>query len=538
MFPKKPYGSGYGPPPTATYGPPTTTYGPPTTGDYGYDFSARSPPPPGSYYMEESPQLFYKWSSPPGLVKVLEVLVLVLCVAIFACVASTLAWEYGYGFGYGSGVFGNGLGGYYGSGYYGGGVNYGYGYGGYYGGATNPRTANGFMIAMAVLCFLAQLGLLVASLSKASGSRSRRFYLVVLVASAVLALVMLVASIVYVVGVNPQAQMSGGGYYYSPLLAMCSQVYAGGTVLNQYLYHYCTVDPQEAVAIACGFLIVLLLCLICVFAHQTRSKIWKYGKPNIYWDKIPSSPEGPDVEEWVSPGNLGILGNFGIFGICRIHPALFNGSGGVGESWEFWGILGFLGSVGSILPLFNGSGGVGESQDFGNFGVFWDFWEWDLSQPFSWIDPPSPSEPQDRDPKPPARRGRRGRRPAEPEESRQSQCSQCSQYDTEPTTAPESGDEHDGDSQEWHRLYPPVSSPSSRRRYKEDFALGLRRYKELCAQLDALGQQLAQLEQQLEQLPEDSAQYQALAEEYNRLKDLKWFVIPGTIPGAITSNSQ
>ncbi|NXD46301.1 OCLN protein, partial [Copsychus sechellarum] len=299
MFPKKPYdspASGYGPP-TATYGPPTATYGPPT-GDYGYDFGARSPPP-GSYYIEDAPQLFYKWSSPPGLVKVLEVLVILLCVAIFACVASTLAWEYGYGYGYGSGVFGNGLGGFYGSGYYGSGVNYGYGYGGYYGGVTNPRTANGFMIAMAVLCFLAQLGLLVASLSKASGSRSRRFYLVVLVVCAVLALVMLVATIVYVVGVNPQAQMSGGGYYYSPLLAMCSQVYAGGAVLNQYLYHYCTVDPQEAVAIACGFLIVLLLCLICLFAHKTRSKIWKYGKPNIYWDKITAGPEGPDVEEWV-----------------------------------------------------------------------------------------------------------------------------------------------------------------------------------------------------------------------------------------------
>ncbi|KAM7023900.1 occludin [Acridotheres tristis] len=480
MFAKKPDGSAYGPPPTATYGPPTATYGPPTatygpptTGDYGYDFSGRSPPPPGSYYMEESPQLFYKWSSPPGLVKVLGVLVLVLCVAIFACVASTLAWEYGYGFGYGGGVFGNGPGGFYGSGYYGSGVNYGYGYGGYYGGATNPRTANGFMIAVAVLCFLAQLGLLVASLSKASGSRSRRFYLVVLVASAVLALVMLVASIVYVVGVNPQAQMSGGGYYYSPLLAMCSQVYAGGTVLNQYLYHYCTVDPQEAVAIACGFLIVLLLCLICVFAHQTRSKIWKYGKPNIYWDKIPSSPEGPDVEEWVK----------NVSGVPDEAATV-----AYSEKSE---------TPGAVPPY----SPPAYSEPPKNC------WK---------SDPPSPSEPQDRDPKPPARRGRRGRRAAEPEESRQSQCSQCSQYDTE------SGDEHDGDSHQWHRLYPPLSSPSSRRRYKEDFALGLRRYKELCAQLDALGQQLAQLEQQLEQLPEDSAQYQALAEEYNRLKDLKW----------------
>ncbi|NXO85422.1 OCLN protein, partial [Sitta europaea] len=288
MFPKKPYDS-----PASAYGPPPAAFGPPA-GDFGYDFSARSPPP-GSYYMEDSPQLFYKWSSPPGLVRALEVATMLLCVAIFACVASTLAWDY-YGYG---GVFGNGLGGFYGPGYYGSGVNYGYGYGGYYGsGVTNPRAANGFMIAMAVLCFLAQLGLLVASLSKSSGARSRRFYLLVLVASAVLALLMLVASIVYVVGVNPQAQMSGG-YYYSPLLAMCNQVYAGGAVLNQYLYHYCTVDPQEAVAIACGFLAVLLLCLICVFAHKTRSKIWKYGKPNIYWDKIPTSPEGPDVEEWV-----------------------------------------------------------------------------------------------------------------------------------------------------------------------------------------------------------------------------------------------
>ncbi|XP_056368344.1 LOW QUALITY PROTEIN: occludin [Oenanthe melanoleuca] len=477
MFPKKPYdspASGYGPP-TATYGPPTATYGPPT-GEFGYEFGARSPPP-GSYYAEEAPQLFYRWSSPPGLVRALGAVVILLCVAIFACVASTLAWEYGYGYGYGSGVFGNGPGGFYGSGYYGGGVNYGYGYGGYYGGVTNPRTANGFMMAMAVLCFLAQLGLLVASLSKSSGARSRRFYLAVLVACAVLALVMLVATIVYVVGVNPQAQMSGGGYYYSPLLAMCSQVYAGGAVLNQYLYHYCTVDPQEAVAIACGFLIVLLLCLICLFAHKTRSRIWKFGKHNIQWDRIPAGPEGPDVEEWVK-----------------------NVSGGTSVPDE------------AATVAYSEKGETpGPAPPY--------------SPPAYSDDPPSPSEDRDRDrdrdPRPPARRGRRGRRPAEPEESRQSQGSQCSQYDTEATSAPESGEECDGDGQHWHRLFPPLGSPASRRRYKDEFAAGLRRYRELCAQLDAPGQRLAQLEQQLEQLPEDSAQYQALAEEYNRLKDLK-----------------
>lgn len=58
--------------------------------------------------------------------------------------------------------------------------------------------------------------------------------------------------------------------------------------------------PLQAVAIVCGFLIVILLCVICFFAHKTRSKIWKYGKQNVYWDKVPVAQEGPNVEEWVS----------------------------------------------------------------------------------------------------------------------------------------------------------------------------------------------------------------------------------------------
>ncbi|KAM4759359.1 LOW QUALITY PROTEIN: occludin-like [Cyanocitta cristata] len=485
MFSKKPYDSpatGYGP--ATTYGSPTVAYGPPV-GDYGYDFGARSPPP-GSYYIEDVPQHFYKWSSPPGLVRILEVVVILLCIAIFACVASTLAWEYGYGYG---SAFGNGFGGFYGSGYYGSGVNYGYGYGGYYGGVTNPRAANGFMIAMAVLCFLAQLGLLVASLSKSSGSRSRRFYLVVIVACAVLAFVMLIATIVYVVGVNPQAQMSGG-YYYNPLLTMCSQVYAGGTVLNQYLLHYCTVDPQEAVAIVCGFLIVLLLCLICLFAHKTRSKIWKYGKPNIFWDKIPAVPEGPDVEEWVK-----------------------NVSGGASVPDEAATVAYSEKAASPALapPYSPPSYSDPPQNGFGpppTPGTRDGGWKSDPQE-----DPPSPTEGKSRDPptKPPARRGRRRRRhQPELEES---------QYETDYTTAVESGDELDR--QQWHRLYPPIGSDGARQRYKEEFAAELRRYKELCAHMDGVNERLAQLGKQLDEVAEDSAQYQALAEEYNHLKDLK-----------------
>lgn len=57
--------------------------------------------------------------------------------------------------------------------------------------------------------------------------------------------------------------------------------------------------PLQAVAIVCGFLLVILLCVICFFAHKTRQKIWRFGKQNIYWDRPLAQEEGPNVEEWV-----------------------------------------------------------------------------------------------------------------------------------------------------------------------------------------------------------------------------------------------
>ncbi|NXS25899.1 OCLN protein, partial [Pomatostomus ruficeps] len=71
------------------------------------------------------------------------------------------------------------------------------------------------------------------------------------------------------------------------------------------------------------------------------------------------------------------------------------------------------------------------------------------------------------------------------------------------------------------RLYPPLGSDAERQRYKEEFAAELRRYKELCAHMDALRERLRSLADRLDEVPEDSPQYQALAEEYNHLKDLK-----------------
>ncbi|KFO81624.1 Occludin, partial [Cuculus canorus] len=432
-----------------------TTYGP-AMGDYGYDYGARSPPP-GSYYIEDVPQHFYKWTSPPGVVRILEAIVVLLCIAIFACVASTLAWEYGYGF---AGGYGNGLGGYYGS-------------------------------RLAVLCFLAQLGLFVTSISKSRSSRSRRFYLVVIVVCAMLAFVMLIASIVYVVGVNPQAQMSGS-YYYNPLLTMCSQVYSGGTYISQYIYHYCTVDPQEAVAIVCGFLIVILLCLICFFAHKTRSKIWKYGKQNIYWDKVPVVQEGPNVEEWVSLGGSSPSCPFPV-GLSG-WDVLAQGPRGTGavpslchSPFPPWPRLCARSRVlpGLCRPGARLGVSASSSTRLPGRGVIATG-----AMPY------------------PALAGRR--RNPELDES---------QYETDYTTAVESSDERDQD--QWASPYPPITSDGTRQKYKQEFDVDLKRYKQLCAEMDGISDRLNQLSKQLDSISEDSPQYQDVAEEYNRLKDLK-----------------
>uniref|UniRef100_A0A670K279 Occludin n=1 Tax=Podarcis muralis TaxID=64176 RepID=A0A670K279_PODMU len=462
------------------YNSPPTGYGPPGE-DYSYDIHS---PPPGSYYIEDVPQHFYKWNSPPGIVRILEGVGVLLCVAIFACVASTLSWEYGYGYGYGGSMgsyYGGGMGVYGGSTYGGMGM-------GYYGGMANPRSANGFMLAMSILCFIALLALAITSLTKSSGSRSRRFYLVVLVLCAIMAFIMLIASIVYVVGVNPRSQMSSN-YYVNPMLAMCNSVYTTGVYASQYLYHYCMVDPQEAIAIVCGFLLVFLLCVICFFAHKTRQKMWQYGKPNVYWDKPLAFQEGPNVEEWVknvtdgasthdetatlsysekpmspthapaSPYNYKVSGNGYYPGENQSSPPSYTQT--ANPAWTF-----------SSSTL---EGNARESAS-----------------------------------KPSGRKGRRRRRNPELEES---------QYETDYTTAMESGDERDQD--DWKSLYPPITSDSVRQDYKQEFDADLKRYKVLCAEMDAINDQINQLSKQLDHLPEDSLQYQGVAEEYNRLKDLK-----------------
>lgn len=186
MFDKQRYES----PPV--YSPPLTSpsnngFGPPDSFHPQSDYNPY-PPPPGSYYMEDKPQHFYKWLSPPGIVKAMMALVIVLCVGIFACVASTLMWDMQYGMGMGMG-YGSGYGvGSYGSGYgsYGSYGGYG-GYGNSYGSSVSPYSAKTAMIAMAAINFIGALAFFIASFSKSQTVRSRKFFLALLISSIIMA---------------------------------------------------------------------------------------------------------------------------------------------------------------------------------------------------------------------------------------------------------------------------------------------------------------------------------------------------------------
>lgn len=177
------------PPSNNGFGPAGSFHGPQS------DYNAY-PPPPGSYYIEDKPQHFYKLLSPPGIIKAMMGVVIVLCVAIFACVASTLMWDMQYGYGYyGSGLgYGSGYAGSsYGSGYGGyGGYGGGYGYGNYYGSYISPYSAKTTMIAMAAINFIGALSFFIASFSKSNTVRSRKFFLALLIASVIMAVLQVI----------------------------------------------------------------------------------------------------------------------------------------------------------------------------------------------------------------------------------------------------------------------------------------------------------------------------------------------------------
>ncbi|XP_069779311.1 uncharacterized protein [Narcine bancroftii] len=485
MYENRPYGSPPAYSPTQ-YSQPVAYR--PSVGSF--EFDVRSPPP-GSYYIEDKPQHFYKWSSPPGIIRILEGIVIILCLAIFACVASTLQWQYGYGYGLGLGgglgvgggfYPGMGGGGYYpglgGNSYYPGMGGYGYGRG-----TTDPRAASGFMIAMAAISFIVVLAFFITSISKSQNSRSRKFYLLVLVFSAILGGMELIASIVYIMGVNPMAS-SGGSMYYSQIRLICSRFYSGGAGImlgNEYLYHYCVVDPQEAVAIVCGFLAALAFCIIAFFAQRVRHKIWKYGKPNIFWDKNLADGEmGPNVEEWV-----------------KTVPAEGNDDT---ETIQF-----------SDKPA-NGIN-VMDATDYNPQPTTYNLEsQTDLYHPASYPSRNFCTSSEDLSRKHPTgrKKGRMRRRRSEMDES---------QYETDYTTGAESCD--DMNEEEWGSLYPPITSDLIRQEYKSEFDTDHQEYKQICAEMNEVNNQINYLSKRLDVLTEDDPNYQGVAEEYNRLKNFK-----------------
>lgn len=509
MFDKQHYDSPpvYSPPSNNGYGPPGSFHGPQS------DYNAY-PPPPGSYYIEDKPQHFYKWKSPPGIIKAMMATVIILCVAIFACVASTLMWDMQYGYG-GMGYYGStGMG--YGSGYPGGSYGSGYGgYGGYgsygssyYGSYISPYSAKTAMIAMAAINFIASLAFFISSFSKSPMVRSRKFFLALFITSIIMAILQGIISIVYIVGVNPMAQGSSS-MIYNPMLMMCQSMYqtsysqmggvGGFPMYNQYLYHYCFVDPQEGVAMVCGFLVVIALGVAAFFAHKTRGKIWRYGKPNIYWDEPlvgGKASEGRDVEEWVN--------NVEESRSVQDAPTLLVSQKGPGL---------LNASANSVIsfpppPKVDSSSFDGDTYNNNEYSER-------MSRPSEALShggrtSSSPSEETGAPRKPSQNRGKRRRRNPELDES---------QYETEYTTGGETGNELD--MEKWDSMYPDITSDAQRQDYKREFDADLREYKRMCAEMDDINDQLNKLSRQLDSLDDTSAKYQAAAEEYNQLKDLK-----------------
>ncbi|KAG9354376.1 hypothetical protein JZ751_001083 [Albula glossodonta] len=425
---------------------------------------------------------FYRWTSPPGVMKIMSIIIIILCVAVFACVASTLAWDtnlsmsgFG-GIGGGIGGIGGSYGGSYGGGYgsyggsYGGssiggyGSSYGSGYGGIGGNYTDPRAGKGFLIAMAAITFIAVLIIFILVVSRQNVSRSRRFYLATIIIGAILAILMLIATIVYLVAVNPTAQ-SSGSVYYNQVVALCAQYQnqgpqTSGIFINQYLYHYCVVEPQEAIAIVFGFLVVVGLIILVVFASKTRQKIRRYGKGNILWEdvKVVNDAMSHDIGEWVN--NVSEMPEV----LVSDYPDNIGGSRNLPDDT----------SSDYAKPPYTP---VGPEQDLPLYS--------------------SPSDYPSSVGKPPQRY-----RP-----------------NNDGYATADSGDELDD--YDFDSEFPPIVTEQDRIDYKRDFERDLQEYKGLQSELEDINKSLSKLDNELYHLPDGSPQYMATLDEYNRLKNLK-----------------
>ncbi|XP_036592803.1 occludin [Trichosurus vulpecula] len=436
--------------------------------------------PAYSYYPEDEILRFYKWTSPPGVIRILSVIIIVMCIAIFACVASTLAWDSGYGSPFlGSYPYSS-----FGSSY---GYGYSYGYGGAY---TDPRAAKGFMLAMTAFCFVASLVIFVTSVIRSGISRSRTYFLVVIIVSAILGIMVFIATIVYIMGVNPTAQASGS-LYSAQIYALCNQYYATtttGLYVDQYLYHYCVVDPQEAIAIVLGFLVIAAFALMIFFAVRTRSKMDRYDKSNILWDKESVYEEQPpNVEEWVKNVSVNTQ---------EVPPVPSDYADRVDSSMAY-----------------TSYGRMNDKRSYADSSY--------KSTPIPEVVKVLPvTSPVDdfRQPRYSSNGNLAVSTKKHLGKGRTSKRADQDHYETDYTTGGESCEELDED---WDREYPPITSDQQRQLYKKNFDSGLQEYKSLQAEIDEINKELSRLDKELDDYQEESEEYMAAADEYNRLKEVK-----------------
>ncbi|CAN9503226.1 unnamed protein product [Ophioblennius macclurei] len=478
--------------------------------------------PPDSYYAEGTPQHFYRWFSPPGFVKTFKGASVLMCFLIFAFVASTLVWDMN-GFGYGGyGVMDSGIVGGAASGYYGGS----YGYGSSY---MTPQSAKAAMISMAAINFLVSLGFLVGSFSRSRIMRGCRFYLTVFISDIILAVLQGIIDIIFVIGVNPMSQ-SSQSMLYNPMLMMCQNIqgspslsgsvgagFPGGfPMYNQYLHHYCYMDPEEAVALVLGLLVVLASSLSAYYAYKTRSKIWRHGKANIYWDEPLGRPsEGQDVQDWVS--HVGDMRS-----TTQQAPTVVVSDRAAPDPR----------AANSVVSYGNGTVSIHSEGNYKSYSFLADNSNIrDSEPPYRNSRPPvyssSSSDETDsvRTPlhhhhphphhvKKEQRKDRQATAPA-------ARVVLESQYETGYTTG-DTGNELDRDhADHLYRLYPEITCDEQRHKYKKEFDSDLSRYKSFCAEMDDISDQMHKLSRELDALDEDSVKYQGVADEYNRLKDLK-----------------
>ncbi|XP_010894336.1 occludin b [Esox lucius] len=416
--------------------------------------------PANSYYPDEEILHFYRWTSPPGVMKIISIIIIILCVAIFACVASTLAWDYdmdmmgmGGGIGMGTGM-GTGMGGYGGSSYGGssyGGMGMGSSYGGY-GTQTSPEAGKGFMLALAAITFIVVLIIFVLVVSRQTTARSPKFYLAVIILSAILAVLMIIATIVYMVAVNPMAQ-SSGSVYYNSIIQLCAQYQnqnqaAQGIFINQYLYHYCVVEPQEALAMVMGFLVFVGLIILLVFSVKTRQKILRWGPDRILWEDVKLISDGlrtHTIGEWVN-------------NVSGEPDALVNDyNSKLGGSRNYLDAPPDYSSKPIYLP--------GSSDITSSLGGL---------------------------------------------------KSNLRDYDTGAESGGEDLDEANLDIE-----FPAILDERERQDYKREFDRDHQEYKELQAELDDINKGLAELDKELDRQPEGSPQFLDAMDEYTRLKNIK-----------------